>query len=222
MLIAERVGPYSVYGHVLELLRDAFRSNFPDGLMLRLDPVQDLSALGFALEDLTTRALEFRSVLKDEDISKNQGGGTPTNPLTRGSKRALRRITKFTRTGGLGSFRNFKGRDITDLAAEFGYTADTASTEVVATVITPSGKPRTLSINDGKSSAVSFPIERNSSVNSPSQLEFIATLEEVISGTGDALGIPGLKVDALPDFKDVEDYANIEKQWVINDEGSTL
>lgn len=222
LLLVERVASYSAYGPISEMIKTAARINLAGDISARFEPIQDIRSMGEQLGEMLTKAVEFRAVMptEDVDIADAAAGENHVRPFERIVNRAnrkLKRNTKYYQRGGLGRYSQFQGKSIEELSEAFGYVpAALEETEVVATVETSQGKPRTLSIQKEETPSVSFSIERDSSDYVPSDEEFLKTASFVVEGTVSMLGVQSLELSELGEFKEVDSLKSFES-WRIDE-----
>ncbi|GEM_PF-2643497 len=218
LLLIERVANYSAYSVLSDTLKSAARLNLQDTI-IKFEPIQDLKAVGQDLSDMLTKAIEFRTMIKPErsDVADRAAGEDTIQPFEKVARPSMKRYTKFTQRGGLGTFGRFRGKTVEQLSQQFGYVPDPGeSTEVVATVEDQAGKPRTISIQNEEAASVSFAIERENQDSEPTDEEFLNTVEEVVGVLSTYINMTSDKLVRLSEFESADEFLGVE-EWRLNE-----
>lgn len=219
LLAVERIGNYGLYSHLTELLRVALRDNVSDQLQLHFEAIRDITTMGVLLDEVTTQAIEFRTVESSKDVAVNATGGQTSLPFAEGMGGKLRKLTRYSQRGGLGKFSKYRGKTPDELATIFGYvsTETESEVEVIAALKPDSGSEKKIKLLDELAQSVTFLIDRETTDNPPTEVEFFKTIGEIVDGAADNVGITGETLDAKDKFVDVVERSNAES-WSIHDE----
>lgn len=222
LLAVERVGNYGLYSHLTDLLRVALRDNVSDQLQLHFEAIRDITTMGVLLDEVTTQAIEFRTVEMSDNVAVNAKGGQTSMPFAEGMGGKLRKLTRYSQRGGLGKFSKYRGKTPEELAKIFGYlpTEAESEVEVIAALKSDSGSEKKIKLLDELAQSVTFLVDRDTTDNPPTEVEFFKTIGEIIDGAADNVGIIGETLDAKDKFDDVVERSNAES-WSIHDEPIT-
>ena len=221
LLAVERTGSYGLYSHLSELLRVALRKNVSDQLQIHFDPIRDIATMGVLLDEITTQAIEFRTVEQSDNIDVNASGGQISLPFAEGVGGKLRKVTRYSQRGGLGKFGKYRGKTPDEMAKIFGYvkSAREEVTEVIAAVKPENSSEKKIKMLDESAQSVTFLVERAAPDNPPTEEELFKTIAEIIEGAADSVGITGETLDTDNLFNDVVALSNAQS-WSIHDEPS--
>jgi hypothetical protein len=216
ILLVESVGSFGIGKHISDLLRNSIRTNIdPAGVIVRVEPVQEALTLGQSIADLETQSIEFRTLFKSDDTAENALGG---------KAKPYSKVVKISRRGGLGRFAQFKGKGADEISSLYGFCANDEfgdDTSVVANVVMPNGRPRKVNVEEGTPSSISFPIERSTQEQPPSDEEFYKAAIEVVEEVQQGVGLGSLTIVDPSTQSDVNSFEDLQLDWTVTDETPT-
>lgn len=220
LFIVERVANYSAYSLLSEILKTAARINFKDNVRVKFDAIQDMETMGQNLNDMLTKAIEFRTLMDPEktDLADRVSGDDVEQPFEKIAKPSLKRYTKFTKRGGLGPFTQYRGKSVDELSEMFGYIPEEGqSTEITAKLEGDHSKSRTISIPSEEAQSVSFIIDRKNQDSEPSDDEFFKTVKDVVEGSSQLTSVNPGKLSLLSQYTPVVALQGVS-EWRLDEE----